>query len=559
MRPNPATPETAASLLVTLLKWRHPLAPKPRSNPDDNDHRDHRDQHRPPEPDAGAPMSDVEVVMPDYYEHPAWYATGEDRLDPGASAEILRVRGRPWATVWVYRAVPRDVKSIAPGDWVTHVRGYAKDHLDARLKGKGKIIKARARAGSLFTDGNSHLEWGWWPDAEREQGFERLRRQSPGYQASVAKARSNPASPESASSLLDSITLDSKGRVKGSTEELVRWLKAAIADSLPPGGEIDRYGNMVYEADVNGEARKFRYHFTAQRVQFQARVGGEWVTRNSYPFKDLAQRVYANLAKLAGREEAREQAKAGAKVRKEAKVQAQAKLAQRRQKNSEQGLRGIQIEVEHPELVRRLVLEQDLQARDELRPLLEAVSPAASSQPPPRGFYLAPFALPVDAAPSMAWTAQLPTGESVSVAQVPVKNERTRMVTSCDLHIGRAGDFGLMVSPRKHSVSFSPAAFKGQGPGYLSATWDLEQLDVGEGARIRSELFFVIAHEKRRGIGRELVRLWLEAARMVTGGGKRMDLRIVSIVDAAWPFWLQLAKEGLYEVLQATSTSLRVR
>lgn len=371
--------------------------------------------------------------------------------------------------------------------------------------------------------------------------------------------RPNPATPETAASLLDSITLDSKGRVKGSAEELERWLRRAIADSLPPGGAVDRYGNYVYEADVNGEPRKFRYHFMAQRVQFQTRVGGDWVTRNSYPFKDLAQRVYANLAKLAGREEAREQAKAGAKVRKETKARAQDKLAQRKERNSRQGLQGIQLEVEHPELVRRLVLEQDMSAAEETRPLLQTLTPAPSNQPPPRGFYLAHFALPIDKAPSMAWTAQLPTGDAVSVAQVPVKNERARMVTSCDLHIGRAGNFGLMVSPRKHSVSFSPAAFKGQGPGYLSATWDFEQLDVDEGARIRSELFFVIAHEKRKGIGRELVRLWLEAARMVTGGGKRMDLRIVSIVDDAWPFWLQLAKEGLYEVLQATPTSLRVR
>lgn len=466
---------------------------------------------------------------------------GEEVLTCTTSARLLDMRNPQ------YREMPSGV--------FNHVSQRGREAFE-RAYNAGTLGEASREA--ALADGYDGIVWtgdNWheWAVVFRPELVTLFRRS--------AAVRKNPATPETAASLLDSIALDSKGRVKGSAEELVRWLKAAIADSLPPGGEIDRYGNFLWSAPrKDGSQGRYRYHFTAQRVQFQVRAHDEWVTHESRTFKDMAQRVYANLAKLAGREEAREQAKAGAKVRKEAKAQAQAKLAQRRQKNSEQGLRGIQIEVEHPELVRRLVLEQDLQAGEELRPLLAAVSPAASSQPPPRGFYLAPFALPVDKAPSMAWTAQLPSGESVSVAQVPVKNERTRMVTSCDLHIGRAGDFGLMVSPRKHSVSFSPGlAGKGQGPGYLSATWDLEMLDVSEGARIRSELFFVIAHEKRRGVGRELVRLWLEAARMVTGGGKRMDLRIVSIVDAAWPFWLQLAKEGLYEVLQATPTSLRVR
>ena len=139
---------------------------------------EYQGEHLPPGPDDGAPLHDVESVMPDYYAHPEWYFTeGRTRREAAAAAAILAARGRPWAPVWVYRAVPPGVSTINPGDWVTTVRDYAKEHLDSNLGGEGRILKAKVRAGSLFSEGNSHMEWGWWPDAEREREFERLLRE----------------------------------------------------------------------------------------------------------------------------------------------------------------------------------------------------------------------------------------------------------------------------------------------------------------------------------------------------------------------------------------------
>lgn len=158
---------------------------------DSDDGEDYRGEHGSPDPESGAPMHDVESMMPDYCEHPDWYFTNDDGLDRAAAAAIRRVRGKPYAHVEVFRAVPKGVRKINPGDWVTTVRAYAKDHLDSALNGQGRILKAVARAGSLFTAGDSHFEWGWWPNKEREDAYLRQLRTSPAWQARYGAHRSN--------------------------------------------------------------------------------------------------------------------------------------------------------------------------------------------------------------------------------------------------------------------------------------------------------------------------------------------------------------------------------
>ncbi len=163
---------------------------RPRPNGSDGG-EDYRGEHGSPDPEIGAPMHDVESMMPDYYEHPDWYFTNDDGLDRVAAAAIRRVRGKPYAHVEVFRAVPKGVRKINPGDWVTTVLAYAKDHLDSALNGQGRILKVVARAGSLFTAGDSHFEWGWWPDKKREDAYLRQLRTSPAWQARYGAHRPN--------------------------------------------------------------------------------------------------------------------------------------------------------------------------------------------------------------------------------------------------------------------------------------------------------------------------------------------------------------------------------
>ena len=133
--------------------------------------QDYRMQHQ---PDAtGAPLHDVESVMPDYYEHPEWYRTGDDESDGMSERAILRAKGDPDRMTWVWRAVPREVfeadgPSIRPGDWVTTSKPYAKQHA-AQGDDPAHDWPVASRwvpARELTQDGNSINEWGWFPGGE---------------------------------------------------------------------------------------------------------------------------------------------------------------------------------------------------------------------------------------------------------------------------------------------------------------------------------------------------------------------------------------------------------
>lgn len=125
----------------------------------------YRGQHTAPDADYGAPLHDVEAMMPDYYQHPEYYETGAgDDIDGPSRRAILRSKGDPDAHVWMWRAVPAEVRTFNPGDWVTTSKPYAKQHMEG-LDG-WHVIARRVRARNLFTEGNSINEWAYWPDGE---------------------------------------------------------------------------------------------------------------------------------------------------------------------------------------------------------------------------------------------------------------------------------------------------------------------------------------------------------------------------------------------------------
>lgn len=136
-----------------------------RSNPDDDSYHI---QHRAPDGDS-APLWDVtrnDVYPEDFYGPMGlrYYATYHE-CDAEAYSIIKIAHGRRDRMVTIYRAAPRDVKGINVGDWVTICRKYARDHAyDLEGPGvNGKIIKKTVNARDLFTDGNSMLEWGYYP------------------------------------------------------------------------------------------------------------------------------------------------------------------------------------------------------------------------------------------------------------------------------------------------------------------------------------------------------------------------------------------------------------
>jgi len=117
--------------------------------------------HRAPGPD-GAPLHDLtghHVYPADVYTTLRFYRTGDATMDRQAEAVVLRHRGRPASLVRVFRAVPRRVRTIHRGDWVTVVQQYAEQHAAG---GEPMVILAAwVPASSLHTNGDSLLEWGY--------------------------------------------------------------------------------------------------------------------------------------------------------------------------------------------------------------------------------------------------------------------------------------------------------------------------------------------------------------------------------------------------------------
>jgi hypothetical protein len=110
----------------------------------------------------GAPATDVEEMMPDFYERPNIYTTGMPTADKESVSALMAIRGKPNKPVTIYRAVPEGADSINPGDWVTLSPSYAKQHLLSNLEA-GHVISRTIRAGDLWFDGDSINEFGYDP------------------------------------------------------------------------------------------------------------------------------------------------------------------------------------------------------------------------------------------------------------------------------------------------------------------------------------------------------------------------------------------------------------
>lgn len=128
---------------------------------------DYRGTHRAPGRRNGAPLFDLSVMYPcDVYTHPHYYADHHPG-DRESWRVIVSARCKPEKLVTVYRAVPRGVTAIHPGDWVTLSRLYALDHAQgwvAHHEGAaGDVISMKVPAKQLFTEGNSLNEWGYDP------------------------------------------------------------------------------------------------------------------------------------------------------------------------------------------------------------------------------------------------------------------------------------------------------------------------------------------------------------------------------------------------------------
>lgn len=139
------------------------------------DTQNYRISHTAPLKSGANTLDNISDIYPDDIYNPsiAWryYGHGGDSvsMDKKTAQIISKFRNNPEAEITIYRAVPKGVKNINSGDWVTVNKDYAishgKAHIYQGLSGSGKkefdIIEKKVKAKNLSTDGNSIHEWGY--------------------------------------------------------------------------------------------------------------------------------------------------------------------------------------------------------------------------------------------------------------------------------------------------------------------------------------------------------------------------------------------------------------
>jgi hypothetical protein len=134
---------------------------------------DYRGTHEAPTNDGyHSPLTDVTKFYPDdIYTMPlnkAIYVYGDPYRskdnDSYAILVIRKYRNKPKRKVMIYRAVPKGIKGkFNPGDWVTTVEAYAREHGERQFDDNYQIISKSVKASEIFTDGNDVKEWGYDP------------------------------------------------------------------------------------------------------------------------------------------------------------------------------------------------------------------------------------------------------------------------------------------------------------------------------------------------------------------------------------------------------------
>ena len=96
--------------------------------------------------------------------------TGKDKGKKGTLRKILKAKNKPNADITIYRAVPKNVKNINKGDFVTLSPKYAELHAASgygrRGNEAGKVIKQKVKVKDLIWDANDVNEFGYFPQGK---------------------------------------------------------------------------------------------------------------------------------------------------------------------------------------------------------------------------------------------------------------------------------------------------------------------------------------------------------------------------------------------------------
>jgi len=104
----------------------------------------------------GGTLDDLSKIMPaDVYSSKGinLYGLGDPKVDAEWFKAAYQAKNNPDKLITIYRAVPKGVKDINNGDWVTTSQTYAKMHGENTLNGDYKILSNQVPAKTLSSEG----------------------------------------------------------------------------------------------------------------------------------------------------------------------------------------------------------------------------------------------------------------------------------------------------------------------------------------------------------------------------------------------------------------------
>jgi hypothetical protein len=118
---------------------------------------DYRGSHTAPNAKVyGGTLDNLGAIMPeDVYSSKGirLYGINDPQIDSEWFKAAYLSKGNPDKLVDVYRAVPKGVKDINNGDWVTTSKTYAKNHGESALNDEYEIISKKVKASTLSSEG----------------------------------------------------------------------------------------------------------------------------------------------------------------------------------------------------------------------------------------------------------------------------------------------------------------------------------------------------------------------------------------------------------------------
>lgn len=118
---------------------------------------EYRGSHQAPNAKVyGATLDRLQDIMPaDVYSSKGvrLYGINDQKMDSEWFAAAYKSKGNPDRLVEVYRAVPKGVKEINQGDWVTTSKSYAKMHGENALNDDYDIVSKKVKASTLSSEG----------------------------------------------------------------------------------------------------------------------------------------------------------------------------------------------------------------------------------------------------------------------------------------------------------------------------------------------------------------------------------------------------------------------